>query len=98
MLMLKRFLQAGARKTFRAAEAGMGATVGLAAKGILPDSSVPTTSSRGPAAPVQEASMRETISAPRALDSMSMTVLPGTFFRSKMSRLSRMPYDKTCHA
>ena len=73
----QRGVQAGAEKTLRAAEAGMGATVGLAAKGILPDSSVPSTSSRGPATPVQDASLRQTMTAPRAIDSIGMTVLPG---------------------
>lgn len=58
----------------------MGATVGLAAKGLLPDSSVPTTSSRGPSTPVQDTSIRETMTAPRAIDSIGMTVLPGEDF------------------
>ena len=58
----------------------MGATVGLAAKGLLPDSSVPSTSSRGPATPVQDASIQQTMTAPRAIDSIGMTVLPGVDF------------------
>ena len=70
-------MQAGAQRTLRAAEAGVGATVGLAAKGLLPDSSVPSSSARGPVVPVQEAAVKDVVAAQRAIDPISQTALPG---------------------
>ena len=56
----------------------VGATVGLAAKGILPDSSVPTTATVGAStSSVQQAPMRAVMTQPRAVDSMSTTLLRG---------------------
>ena len=53
----------------------MGAAVGLAARGILPDSSVPTSATAGPTTSVRHASVREIVtSGDRAVDPLSTTV------------------------
>lgn len=80
-------MQDGANKTIRAAEAGMGAAVGLAARGLLPDSSVPTTAAAGPSTSVQHASLREVVSQPRAVDRLSTTIGNGQHFQPGGERI-----------
>ena len=69
----------------------MGATVGLAAKGLLPDSSVPTTSARGPVSPAQDVPLKDALAAQRAVDPISTTVLPGKSHGQRLCRRSSQP-------
>ena len=53
---------------------GVGATVGLAAKGLLPDSSIPTAATAGPSTSVQNAPLKAAVSEQRIVDNLSQTV------------------------
>lgn len=53
---------------------GVGATVGLAAKGLLPDSSIPTAATAGPSTSVQHAPAKAVVMEKRVPDRLSMTV------------------------